>query len=282
MDELYAVLREWGALLVKLYMERRMTEFYKLKERMDSLFLKRKALLGLSALGSPEEAKKREAMKADVIREIERGREDMHLDVVVRLPNGEHATMMNTSFIKLYWLHQLHSVRMEETKDARAHRRCPNKAAILQQLSSAYGEALPSAAVVATEKSSEQEEEEEEEEQEPTQHPSLVSYLSISDLSVIAAGPDESDSLPSYGRKSMALGKGASGGGTAGAGTGANAGRGTPPSIILMPTSVLVMMDLKIFMAPVGEPSSVFFSIWSENEKKFISDEFQVKQSCSE
>jgi hypothetical protein len=104
MDELYSVLKEWGVLLFTLYKNGKMTQFYDLNQRIQKLLELKRNLT--AAVAIPERASHRSTMKAEVMNEIERGRRDLNLDMIVRYNNGDPATLDNTSFIKLYRMYQ--------------------------------------------------------------------------------------------------------------------------------------------------------------------------------
>ena len=94
-----------------------MTEFFDLYRRLQKLLEMKKAILSspsvspssisISSLSSlSESSSKRLQLKGDMLLEIQKGRRDLNLDIIVRHPNGEAATLENTSFIKLYRLYQ--------------------------------------------------------------------------------------------------------------------------------------------------------------------------------
>jgi len=234
MDEVHTVMHEWHALLIKLYMERRMDEFEKLKGRLDSLIKIRRQL---QALSGSLDAGRREKLKADVARDIERGRREMNLDVVVRYPNGDYATLENTSFIKLYWMHQLYTSRPEDANTLGGKdRRKRLLDALAPQLTGQADEGAPRA--------------------EKTSKKTFTTVLDNVKQALAEAeggGVTLPDTAPGEeDRLSQAF------------------------SCISHPSLCYLLLDLKVFMAPVGEPSSVFFSLWSEDEKEFLTEEFQV------
>ncbi len=108
MDELYTVLKEWGGLLLTLYKNLQTSEFHDLHRRLQKLLEMKRAILATPSLSSsPSDfSQKRLQLKGEMLLEIQKGRRDLNLDIIVRHPNGEPATLENTSFIKLYRLYQ--------------------------------------------------------------------------------------------------------------------------------------------------------------------------------
>jgi hypothetical protein len=104
MDELYTVLKEWGALLFTLYKNGNTAHFHDLNIRIQKL-IEYKRCLNAAAMHT-ERAPLRPALKVEMVNEIEKGRRDLNLDIVVRYNNGDAATLDNTSFIKLYRMYQ--------------------------------------------------------------------------------------------------------------------------------------------------------------------------------
>ncbi|EGC38812.1 hypothetical protein DICPUDRAFT_27977 [Dictyostelium purpureum] len=99
-NELTQVIREWGALLMKYYKERKMNEYKVMKEYLSLLIEWHSKIANHST-----EAQEVREIKGKVINKIEQGRRLMGLDMIVRTPNSEPAHEKNTGIIQLYRMH---------------------------------------------------------------------------------------------------------------------------------------------------------------------------------
>eukprot|EP01114_Cavostelium_apophysatum_P009708 TRINITY_DN22954_c0_g1_i1.p1 TRINITY_DN22954_c0_g1~~TRINITY_DN22954_c0_g1_i1.p1 ORF type:complete len:250 (+),score=44.26 TRINITY_DN22954_c0_g1_i1:76-825(+) len=98
MKEVNDVLNEWQGLLKSHYSERRISDFNNLKERIGKIIALARLIMRAETAGHEEE--KNELVRK-VQKKIESGKRSMGLELSIRLPTGQIASLSNTGPVEL-------------------------------------------------------------------------------------------------------------------------------------------------------------------------------------